>query len=47
MEWFTIIAILAIALLILRFIKKILFKVVAVAVIVFIVMYFFPDLIPW
>lgn len=47
MEWLQIIVIIAIALLVLRFIKKVLFKVVAVAVIVFIVMYFFPDLIPW
>lgn len=47
MDWLTILIIVAIALLVLRFIKKVLFKLVTVAVIIFIVMYFFPDLIPW
>ncbi len=50
MEWLQIAVLILVALLLLRFIRKMLFKVIWVAIIVMVVLYFFTDVnfsIPW
>ncbi len=50
MEWFQVIIFIAIGLLLLRFIRKMLFKIIWITVAVVIILYFFTDVnltIPW
>jgi len=50
LEWLQIAVLILVALLLLRFIRKMLFKVIWVAIIVMVVLYFFTDVnfsIPW
>ncbi len=50
MEWLQIAVLILVALLLLRFIRKMLFKVIWLAIIVMVVLYFFTDVnfsIPW
>lgn len=50
MEWLQIAVLILVALLLLRFIRKMLFKVIWMAIVVVLVLYFFTDVsfsIPW